>query len=58
MTADVPKNALFAPPSAVGTAIVRAVERGRDVVYVPGFWRYIMLVIRSLPSAIFKRLPL
>jgi short-subunit dehydrogenase len=58
MTADVPKNALFAPPSAVAKAILRAVERRRDVVYVPGFWRAIMLVIRWLPAPIFKRLSL
>jgi short-subunit dehydrogenase len=58
MTAHVPKTALFAPPSTVARAIVRAVERRREVVYVPGFWRAIMLVIRSIPRAIFKRLPL
>ena len=56
MTAEIPKNALFAPPCAVAKAIVRAVERGRDVVYVPGFWRVIMLVIRSIPERVFKRL--
>lgn len=56
MTADVPKNALFAPPSAVAAAIVRAVERRRRVVYVPGFWRLVMLVIRHLPAAVMRRL--
>jgi short-subunit dehydrogenase len=56
MTADVPKNALFAPPSAVAKAILRAAEGRRDVVYVPGFWRLIMLVIRSIPERVFKRL--
>lgn len=58
MTAHVPKNALFAPPERVAQAIVRAAERRRDVVYVPGFWRAIMLVIRHVPEAIFKRLKL
>lgn len=58
MTAHVPKNALFAPPAAVARAIVRAVERRRDVVYVPGFWRGIMLLIRLLPAAVMRRLPL
>lgn len=56
MTADVPKNALFVPPSTVARAIVRAVERRQDVVYVPGFWRMIMAVIRHLPERLFKRL--
>jgi short-subunit dehydrogenase len=56
MTAHLKKNAIFAPPSAVATAIVRAVERRRDVVYVPSFWRVIMLLIRHVPERIFKRM--
>ncbi len=56
MTAHLKKNALFAPPAAVATAILRAVDRRRDVVYVPGFWRLIMLVIRHVPERIFKRM--
>jgi decaprenylphospho-beta-D-erythro-pentofuranosid-2-ulose 2-reductase len=58
MTAHLAKNALFAPPSAVAREILRAVERRRDVVYVPWFWRPIMLVIRHLPERLFKRLAL
>jgi len=58
MTDAVPRNRLFAPPSAVGAAIVRAVERGRDVVYVPGFWWAIMTVLRHVPERVFKRLSL
>jgi len=56
MTAHLPKNALYAPPSAVARAIVRGVERRRDEVYVPGFWRAIMWIVRHVPEAIFKRL--
>ena len=58
MTGHLDKNALFAPPSAVAKAILRAVERRRDVVYVPWFWRPIMLVIRHVPERLFKRLAL
>ncbi len=58
MTADVPKNALFVAPAVVARAIVRGIERRRDVVYVPGFWRAIMLAIRHVPEAVFKRLSL
>jgi short-subunit dehydrogenase len=56
MTAAYPKNRLFVPPATVARAIVRAVERRRDVVYVPSFWRLIMLVVRSIPERLFKRL--
>lgn len=58
MTQHVPKNALFAPPVAVARAILRAIERRRDVIYVPGFWRAIMLAIRHVPELVFKRLSL
>lgn len=58
MTAAIPKNALFVGPDAVAQAIERAVARRADVAYVPGFWRGIMLVIRHVPEAIFKRLSL
>lgn len=43
----------------VGRAIYTAAEKGgSDVVYVRRIWRLIMLVIRSIPERIFKRLRL
>lgn len=47
---------LVADPDGVAKRIVSAVERRAAVVYVPGFWRLIMTVVRLLPEAIFKRL--
>lgn len=58
MTAGIKKGALWAEPATVGRGIVSAIDRRRDVVYLPGFWRLIMLVIRHIPEAIFKRLSL
>ncbi len=58
MTAHLERNALFAPPAAVARAILRAVERRRDVIYVPWFWGPIMLAIRHLPERLFKRMGL
>lgn len=49
---------LWATPETVGAAIHRAMERRRDVVYVPWFWRGIMLVITSIPERVFKKLDL
>lgn len=49
---------LVASPAAAGEAIVRALERGPDVVYFPWFWRGIMTIIRMIPEALFKRLKL
>ncbi len=58
MTAELPKNALFASPARIAAGIDRALRRGRDIAYVPWFWRPIMLVIRLLPEPLFKRLSL
>ncbi|MEY9364622.1 decaprenylphospho-beta-D-erythro-pentofuranosid-2-ulose 2-reductase [Bradyrhizobium yuanmingense] len=40
----------------VGAAILRAVESKTDIVYVSGKWRLVMLIIRMLPEALFKKL--
>jgi decaprenylphospho-beta-D-erythro-pentofuranosid-2-ulose 2-reductase len=58
MTAGVKKNLLFASPRRVGRSIHRAIERRRDVVYIPWFWRPVMMMIRGLPERFFKRLHL
>ena len=58
MTATFPKGALWARPDAIARGIVRAVERGADEVYLPGFWRLIMLIIRHIPERVFKTLSL
>jgi len=49
---------LAADPFAMGERIVQALEDGADVVYLPGFWRWIMLVIRCIPEGLFKQLKL
>ena len=56
MTAEMPKNPLYASPQTVGKGIYEAMKKGRDIVYLPGFWRYIMLIVKAVPEAIFKKL--
>lgn len=46
----------IADPRDVGKVIVQAIEGHKDVVYVPGFWRLVMFIIRSVPEKIFKRM--
>lgn len=58
MTAAFPKGPLWASPEKVAGDILSALDKRRDVIYTPGFWRLIMLIIRSVPEAIFKRLSL
>jgi decaprenylphospho-beta-D-erythro-pentofuranosid-2-ulose 2-reductase len=58
MTKGLPRNALFASPDQIAMGILSAIERRRDVVYVPWFWAGIMLIVRLLPGRIFKKLNL
>ncbi len=58
MTAHLSRNALFAAPGQVARGIARAIEKRKDVVYVPGFWRWIMLIVRMIPEPVFKKMNL
>jgi short-subunit dehydrogenase len=58
MTASLKKGLLFAKPEVVGRGIYQAMKQGKDIVYLPWYWYQIMLVIRSIPERIFKRLSL
>ncbi|GCE11430.1 short-chain dehydrogenase [Tengunoibacter tsumagoiensis] len=58
MTAGMKKGLLFARPDAVGQGIYQAMLKGKDIVYLPGYWRPIMLIIKSIPESIFKKLSL
>ena len=58
MTRNFRKGVLWAKPDGVARGIVRAADRGRSVVYLPGFWLPIMLIIRHIPEFIFKRIKL
>lgn len=58
MTAHIDKGPLFARPEVIARGIHRAIQRRSDVVYLPWFWALIMLVIRSIPERVFKRLKL
>jgi short-subunit dehydrogenase len=58
MTADLPKGPLFASADAVGAGIVSAMDRGKDVAYLPAFWAPIMALIRAIPESVFKKMRL
>ena len=52
------RGLLWAQPATVAAGLLRAIEGGKEVVYLPWFWRSIMLVIRHIPEHAFKRLSL
>src|ERR1700722_5938342 len=58
MTAAMPKSEKFADVASVAESIVRAIDKHKDVLYVPFQWKPIMFVIRSIPERIFKKLNL
>ena len=51
MTAGLPQGPLFASARRAGRAIHRAIERRRDVAYIPWFWRPIMAVVAIAAGA-------
>jgi decaprenylphospho-beta-D-erythro-pentofuranosid-2-ulose 2-reductase len=58
MTAHLKQGLLFASPERIAHGIVLAIERKKDIVYLPWFWRPIMFIICAVPERIFKKLNL
>ena len=58
MTAAMPKSEKFADVDSVAESIVSAIDKRKDVLYVPFQWQPIMFVIRNVPERIFKKLNL
>lgn len=58
MTAGRKPAPLATTPSAVGTAVARAVARDQELVWVPGALRWVFAGLRHLPRSAWRRLPL
>jgi decaprenylphospho-beta-D-erythro-pentofuranosid-2-ulose 2-reductase len=56
MTASLKPPPFATTPEVVARVAVRAIDRGTPVVYAPGIWRLIMLVIRLLPRAVMRKI--
>lgn len=56
MTAGLEPPPFAGEPEAVAAHVLRAIDRGRPVVYAPPVWRWIMSVIRMLPRAVMRRI--
>lgn len=55
MTAHLPSRGL-APVESVARLIVDGSAAGKPVIYAPGKWALIMLVIRNLPAVVFNKM--
>lgn len=58
MTAGLDPAPLSTTPEVVAAAIVRALEKGAETIWVPPPLRWVMVALRHLPRAVFRRLPL
>ena len=56
MTEGLEKLPMVISVDVAANQIMRAIVAGKSEVYVPGRWRWIMAVIRSIPSIVFRRL--
>lgn len=43
-------------PEQCAAGVWKAMQAGKQLVYLPGWWRWVMLATRSVPSFIFRRL--
>jgi len=52
------KGPLWAKPDAIAKGILSAMRKGKNEVYLPWFWWWIMQIIKHIPETIFKKLSL
>jgi ABC-type phosphate/phosphonate transport system permease subunit len=56
MTDGLAKLPLIISADKAAALILEHARKGTPVAYVPGIWKLLMTVIRSIPQAIFQRL--
>lgn len=49
---------MLAKPEDVAKDIVKAIKKGKDVLYTPWYWKYVMTGIIHLPKGVYKQLNL
>lgn len=57
-SAHVKEAPLTVDKEQVAELAVRAAARGKEIVWAPGAFRYVMMALRHVPRAIFRRLPI
>jgi short-subunit dehydrogenase len=56
MTAGLKPPPFAGEPDAVAARVIKAIDRREPLVYAPLPWRFVMLVIRSLPRFVMRRI--
>jgi short-subunit dehydrogenase len=55
---DVPGFVPTVSPDEAAAQMLDAAGAGKRVIYVPGWWRWIMAVVKAIPAPLFERSPL
>ena len=56
MTEKYKKNFLWIKKEKAGDLIYKAIRSKKKVTYIPGYWKFIMIIIKLLPSILIKKL--
>jgi decaprenylphospho-beta-D-erythro-pentofuranosid-2-ulose 2-reductase len=56
MTAGMSKGLLWSDTGRVARAMDRKLAHGNGTVYLPSYWRLIMVLVRMIPDALIRRL--
>jgi short-subunit dehydrogenase len=52
---DLPKP-LTASPKAAAKAIINAIDKKKNKIYINWIWKYLMMVIKTIPEPVFKKM--
>lgn len=58
MSAHMKDAPLTVDKEYLANLVVSAADRGKELMWVPGTFRYVMMVLRHIPRAIFRKLPI
>ncbi|MFC7620629.1 decaprenylphospho-beta-D-erythro-pentofuranosid-2-ulose 2-reductase [Microlunatus sp. GCM10028923] len=58
MTEGLSPTPLSSTPDEVAAAVADGVRQGKDLIWVPGPWRFIMSALRHVPRPLFRKLPI
>lgn len=56
MTAGLKPPPFAGEPEQVATDVIRAIDNRKPIVYTPGIWALVMMVIRSLPRFVMRKI--
>jgi len=56
MTKDLAKRFFICSPTYAAKLILWAIKKKSDIIYIPNFWKWIMLIIKMIPESLFKKM--